>query len=119
MPYTITLRLRNINQGIHHLIYIYRRNLPPTCIPFIEILQLHRKDSGLNLIHTTISANIVEDIFAGAAVIAECLDGSSEGLVVGCDGTGITKGSEILRRIEAVSCSIAERASLLGLRAES
>ena len=111
MIYGVALALGNGDEGIAYLLHIDGGNLFAALVGSIEVFELGIEDGGLQLIHATVATEIVEDIVAGRAVVAE---GTKEGcqlIIIGSDGTGIAKGAEVLGGIERVGSGMAERAS--------
>ena len=106
MPDTITIGLRDYNGRILHLINIYRSYFLAALVVSIKVTKLRIKDGSLQLIHTRVTTSIVVNVFLFAAVVAESANHSRQGVVIGSHGTCIAKGTEVLARIEAMTCGI-------------
>ena len=94
-----------------HLINIYSGDFLATLIGSVKVAQLGVKDGGLELVNAGVAAKMVEDIVAGGTVVTEGAYKVSEGVVVGSHGTGVAKGTEVLRGVERVGGSVAKGAS--------
>ena len=83
-------------------------------IVVVKVFQLDREDSGLQLVEAGVATDVVEDIFAGGAVVGDGTDGGGEKVIVGGDGTGVAEGAEVLAGVERVGGGVAEGAGSLG-----
>lgn len=97
--------------GVIHLINIYSGDFLATLIGSVKVAQLGVKDGGLELVNAGVAAKMVEDIVAGGTVVTEGAYKVSEGVVVGSHGTGVAKGTEVLRGVERVGGSVAKGTS--------
>ena len=89
MPYTVSVASGDMYQWIVHLINIYGGNLPSDSISLFQMAKLHVEHCRLYLIHATIPANMIEDIFLSTPIVAERSYQSGQRLVVGSYSPGI------------------------------
>ena len=78
----------------------------------IEVVQLHVKDSCLNVIQSTVTSLVSGHILLGETIIGDGTDGLRQRLIVGGHSTTITQSSEVLARIETVTGGLAEGTGL-------
>ena len=99
--------------GVLHIIYIYIGDFPSSTVGLVEVRQLCVEDGGLDFVEAAVAAHVVEDVVARRAVVAQGAHHVGQFVVVGGHGSGISKGPEVLRGVEAVAGSMAEAAAFL------
>lgn len=73
----IRKKIRERNQRIVNVFIVVVSHLFTFCIVFCEILEFHIKNSSLNLVKSTISTSILEDILTLASIVSESSHGCS------------------------------------------
>ena len=116
VPDAITVRIRNAEERILHLIYIYRSNLLAPLILCIEVTEFHVKHGSLQLINATIAALIKMDVLLTTSVIGDGPDDLCQIVIIGSDSPCITKGAEILAGVKTMAGGITKGTGATGLR---
>ena len=98
------------------LFIIPGRNLGPMGVVFIQIPQLDRQNSGLDLIQPAVPAAIPEFIFSAGPIVRQRADNIGQLRVIRRHGATVPEGPKILARIETVAGSIAETARPSSIR---
>ena len=77
-------------------------------IGFIQMSQFNIKHGSLNLVHSRIPTLVIEYVFAGTSVIAQCPDYFSQFFIICGYGTRIAQSTQVLAGIKTVGGSIAQ-----------
>ena len=91
-------------------------NLPTSLVVLIEIFELNREDSSLNFIEARVTADIIEYILSGRAIVGNRTNDGSETVIVRRDSSCIAKRPKVLTRIKTVGSSMSERTRSLHQR---
>ena len=107
----IRQEIRKRYQRVVEVLIIIMGHLLTMLVISHQILQLYIQNGCLDLIQTTVTTCVLEDIFLLRTVVGQGTDGLSKLSIIGSDCTSITQSTKVLAGIEAVTGSIADRAS--------
>ena len=110
---------RQTHERVGYTFIIEFGNAGAVAVVVVELEELGREHGGLQLIDATVVAGVAEHVLLGRAVVAQGTYYGSQLVIVGSDATGIAQCTEVLTRIEAVSCGVAERTGAFKLRIEN
>jgi hypothetical protein len=116
VPDAVTAGLRDADEGILHLINIYRGYLLAPLILGIEVAEFHVEHGSLQFVDAAVAALVEVDVLLTAAVIGDGADDFCQIVIIGGDSPGVAEGAEVLAGVETVAGGIAEGAGATGLR---
>ena len=100
---------RRSDARVGDTIYQHSSHLAAASVIGIEVAQFHAEGSRVQFVHAAVASTILKYIFTRRAIVGNGTNGSGKCVVIGSDGTGIAKCTEVLAWIEAVCSSIAKR----------